>query len=381
MLDRLYKFFTSLKLTVVLLGLGLVLVFWGTLAQVHLGLYKAQNDFFRSFFVYWQPEGSGARIPVFPGGYLVGAVLLVNLFAAHLRYYKPGLKKLGIAMIHIGVVLLLVGQLLTDLLSTECSMFIRNGERKNFAESNSRVELAIVDVSGTDADKVVAVSDSRLRMAGDITHPELPFTVKVLKYMGNSAISETQTNGYTPIPATVGIGANAFWQEFAHVTAMDERDMPSALVELSAGTASLGKYLVSLYLLRPQTFEHAGRSYTMALRPERFYKPFSLHLLEFRHDKYAGTDIPKNFSSRVRILRPETGEDREVVIYMNNPLRYEGETYYQAGFDRDDQGTRLQVVRNPGWLTPYFACVMVALGMMWQFCFHLFGFGRNGKSA
>jgi hypothetical protein len=291
------------------------------------------------------------------------------------------LKKLGIAMIHIGVVLLLVGQLLTDLLSTECSMFIRNGERKNFAESNSRVELAIVDVSGTDADKVVAVSDSRLRMAGDITHPELPFTVKVLKYMGNSAISETQTNGYTPIPATVGIGANAFWQEFAHVTAMDERDMPSALVELSAGTASLGKYLVSLYLLRPQTFEHAGRSYTMALRPERFYKPFSLHLLEFRHDKYAGTDIPKNFSSRVRILRPETGEDREVVIYMNNPLRYEGETYYQAGFDRDDQGTRLQVVRNPGWLTPYFACVMVALGMMWQFCFHLFGFGRNGKSA
>ena len=70
-----------------------------------------------------------------------------------------------------------------------------------------------------------------------------------------------------------------------------------------------------------------------------------------------------------------------MVIYMNNPLRYNGETYYQAGFDRDDQGTRLQVVRNPGWLAPYVACVMVALGMVWQFCVHLFGFGRNGKSA
>ena len=55
MLDRLVRFFTSLKLTVVLLGLGLVLVFWGTIAQVNLGLYKAQNEFFRSFFIFWQP--------------------------------------------------------------------------------------------------------------------------------------------------------------------------------------------------------------------------------------------------------------------------------------------------------------------------------------
>jgi hypothetical protein len=162
---------------------------------------------------------------------------------------------------------------------------------------------------------------------------------------------------------------------------MELRDMPSALVELFAGSESLGKYLVSYYLSRPARFTHAGRDYTLALRPERYYKPFSLQLVEFRHDRYAGTEIPKNFSSRVRLLHPEAGEDREVVIYMNNPLRYNGETYYQAGFDRDDQGTRLQVVRNPGWATPYVACVMVAFGMVWQFCVHLFGFGRAGKAA
>ena len=95
---------------------------------------------------------------------------------------------------------------------------------------------------------------------------------------------------------------------------------------------------------------------------QRFYKPFSLHLVEFKHDRYPGTDIPKNFSSRVRLQRPDTGEDREVLIYMNNPLRYAGETFYQASFDRDDQGTILQVVRNPSWLTPYFSCVLVAPG-------------------
>ena len=58
LLDKTIAFFTSLRLTVVLLVLGLFLVFLGTLAQVDLGLYKAQNAFFRSFFVYW---GAGSR--------------------------------------------------------------------------------------------------------------------------------------------------------------------------------------------------------------------------------------------------------------------------------------------------------------------------------
>ena len=93
----------------------------------------------------------------------------------------------------------------------------------------------------------------------------------------------------------------------------------------------------------------------MLLRPTRFYKPFNLHLVEFKHDVYPGTEIPKNFSSRVRLRRSDTGEDREVLISMNNPLRYNGETYYQASFDQDDQGTILQVVHNPSWLAPYFS--------------------------
>ena len=45
--DYLIRFFSSLRLTVVCLGLGILLVFLGTLAQVDLGLYKAQNEFFR----------------------------------------------------------------------------------------------------------------------------------------------------------------------------------------------------------------------------------------------------------------------------------------------------------------------------------------------
>src|ERR1700716_1461223 len=100
-LDRVINFFTSLKLTVACLTIGLVLVFVGTLAQADLGLYKAQNEFFRSFFIYWTPKGASWRIPVFPGGYLVGGILLINLITAHIHRFKLTRKKIGIWMIHV----------------------------------------------------------------------------------------------------------------------------------------------------------------------------------------------------------------------------------------------------------------------------------------
>jgi hypothetical protein len=311
----------------------------------------------------------------------VGGVLLINLFAAHFRYYQPGKKKWGIVLIHFGVMLLLVGQLLTDVLSTESMLHLRHGDTKNYSVASSQYELVLVDTTEAKTDKVVAIPERRLRKHETIKHPEMPFTMRVMTYYPNSALSERPATGFTKIETTAGFGGGAYWQELPHVTQMDRRDVPSGIVELSGKEGMLGTFLVSAHLTSPQVFRYEGRSYQLALRQARYYKPFSIQLLEFRHDKYPGTEIPKNFSSRVRLLRPETGEDREVLIYMNNPLRYEGETYYQASFDTDNQGTILQVVSNPSWLTPYFSCVIVGIGLLMQFAQHLIGFATKRKSS
>jgi hypothetical protein len=381
MIDRVVKFFTSLRLTVVLLALGLILVFWGTIAQVNLGLYKAQNDFFRSFFIYWTPLGYGLRLPIFPGGYLIGALLLVNLFAAHFRYYQPGKKQYGIVLIHVGVMLLLVGQLLTDVFSTESMMHLRNGETKNYSEASSHYELTVVDATEAATDKVIAIPGQRLVERQDINHPEMPFTIRVKTFYSNSSLSEKSAPGYAEVQTTAGFGSNIWWKSLPHETETDRRDIPSGIVELLTPQGSLGSYLVSAFLTGSQELTHNGRQYQLSLRPVRVYKPFSLHLVEFKHDKYPGTDIPKNFSSRVRLQRSDTGEDREVLIYMNNPLRYAGETYYQASFDTDNQGTVLQVVHNPSWLTPYFSCVLVGIGLLLQFFSHIFNFAATRKAS
>src|SRR5208283_5017973 len=374
MLHSLYKFFSSLKLTVACLMLGCVIVFWGTIAQVHLGLYKAQNEFFRSLIVYWTPNGSGLHIPVFPGGYLIGTVLLINLFVAHFRYYQPGKRKIGIVLIHFGVVLLLVGQMLTDFLSRESALHFRIGETKNYSEAERAFELAVLDTSDRDSDKVVAIPCSLLVRRGEVGDSEMPFTVRMKTFYANSLLEQQAQPGYEPVKTTAGTGSGLWWREVPRETEMNRTDMPSATVEILAPQGSLGTFLVSAWLDQPQSFTCNGRAYELLLRQERYYLPFSLHLIEFRHDKYPGTDIPKNFSSRVRLQNLENGEDREVRIFMNNPLRYAGETFYQASFDPDDHGSVLQVVHNPGWLTPYLACVLVAVGLLIQFLSHLIPF-------
>jgi hypothetical protein len=76
-------------------------------------------------------------------------------------------------------------------------------------------------------------------------------------------------------------------------------------------------------------------------------------------------------------VNPSKNEDREVEIFMNNPLRYDGMAFYQASFEPGDTVTVLQVVKNPSWLTPYLACLMVGLGLTVQFMIHLVEFTRK----
>ncbi len=380
-LDSFIKLFTSIRLTVALLVLGMVLVFWGTLAQVQLGLYQAQNEFFRSFVVFWQPKGFALKVPIFPGGYLLSGLLLINLFAAHFRYYRSTKKKIGILLIHLGIVLLLAGQFLTDFLSSESVMHIRAGSSVNYSESLNNYELAVIDTTDKDSNTEVAIPAQLLDGRGEIRRPELPFTIRVQTYYHNSAVTEKAEPGYEEVKTSVGVGSGIWWRNLPRESTTQKRDTPSAMVELGTPQGSLGSLLVSGFL-HPQEFTLNNRTYQLALRPQRFYKPFSLHLIEFKFDRYPGTEIPKNFSSRVRLQRPQTGEDRELLIYMNNPLRYAGETFYQADWDHEDEkGTILQVVRNPGWLTPYLACALVGGGLVTQFMIHLVGFATKRKVA
>ena len=370
----------SLKFTVVLLVFSMVLIFAATLDQVNLGIWAVQEKYFRSFVVYTQVGPLSA--PVFPGGYTVGGLLLLNLVAAHVHRFTFTRRKAGIFLTHLGLIVLLLGELLSGLWQEDYHLRLNEGETKNYAESFKFHELVVIDATDAAFDDVVAIPEQRLSRKAAVQHPKLPFRVVVKSYYPNSAL-HLRTAGAAPIAgeqapqANVGVGDHVTASPLPITYRQDERNVPSAIVELAGPEGALGTYLVSGHLPALQTFTEGGRTWKIALRVQRAYQPFSLSLLKFSHDRYAGTEIPKNFSSRLHLETPDGRDDREVLIYMNNPLRHGGFTFYQAGFENNDQTTILQVVRNPSWMIPYIACALMTLGLTVQFGYHLVGFVRK----
>lgn len=385
MWHRFFDFVSSLKLTVICLCLAIVLVFAGTMAQVNFGIHEVQHRYFQSLIVWWPSGSEGLRIPVFPGGHLIAGVLLVNLIAAHARRFRWTWSKLGIQLTHAGLIVMLAGVLLTDLLSVESFMRLAPGETKNYSEDPRAMELVVVDESDKEIDQVTAIPEATLKQTASIKNESLPFRIIVRRFYQNSRFQRLDKAGQNAVAAaTKGVGAEIAVSEIPKATAQNERDLQSVVIEVIPNPAdgktdppSLGTWLVSDQLGAPQTFSCAGKTWRLQMRPARYYKPYSLTLLKFTHERYPGTQIAKNFASRAVLADPELNENREVLIYMNHPLRYRGETFFQSGFEQNDTVTILQDVYNPSFIAPYVACVIVAAGLLFQFGYHFVGFLRK----
>jgi ABC-type transport system involved in cytochrome c biogenesis permease subunit len=400
----------SLRITVVLFALAIVLIFAGTWAQIDHGIWEVQHRYFHSLFCWidfklflprtppdyasMSPLAAGMLRPMlgflshfgFPmlGGYLLGLAILINLLAAHAIRFKFTWKRSGILLIHFGLILLIAGEALTSVFATEGQMVIEEGQASSFTQDIRTNELAVIDTSPADHDNVVAIGASRLVHKGIITHPNLPFSIRVDEYFPNSQVlGPFQAGAKKDVRATAGIGAQRQMTVEARrqVTGAEAQtvDTPSAYVTLLKNGQSLGTYLVSIFLGEPQAVSVDGREYLLDLRFARDYKPFTITLHKFSFDRYTGTNVAKNYSSRVHLSDPSHHEDRDLTIWMNHPLRYAGYTFFQADFNHDtEKGTVLQVVSNPSWTLPYVACILGGLGLVIHFGMHLLAFlGRQ----
>jgi hypothetical protein len=244
MLRRLVDLITSLKLTIACLAAAMALIFAGTLAQVHLGIHEAQQRYFQSLFVWWPPESRGFKIPIFPGGHLIGAVLLVNLVAAHAKRFHWAWRKLGIHLTHAGLIIMLAGGLFTDLFAVESHMRLSQGDTKNYSEDPRLMELAVIDTADPEFDQVTAIPEALLRRKRSIEHPSLPFQIVVQNFFQNSQLQMAgeSAGGAQPI-ANQGPGAQIVVRSVPRATGVEDRDAPAAAVEIvpidfATGTAA-----------------------------------------------------------------------------------------------------------------------------------------------
>ncbi|MEX0611086.1 MAG: cytochrome c biogenesis protein CcsA, partial [Pirellulales bacterium] len=373
--DLLWQFFRGLLALVVLAGAYSLVFFGRRMRSTEWSVFLAL-DLLLAALAIWllvNPEArldnSGIRILwQLIKGTAAGVVLLVGC----VMVFR---KRAGIVLLHGGIALMMLSELLTGMSAEESRMAISEGQTVNYSDDIRTSELAVIDRSPANHDRVTVVPASLLVEnvgAGEsIDHADLPFKIQVHRWLQNSQLRGPSANEANP--ATAGFGQQQVADPVRPATGVGEDaqkvDFPSAYIELISKEdgKSLGTYLTSQWL-RDQPVEVAGRKFDLALRFKRIYHPYSLTLKDFRFDRYTGTNTAKNFSSQVVFKDPRHNIDREVLIWMNNPLRYSGATFYQSSFDETtERGTVLQVVTNPSWMTPYVACMLVATGMLAHF--------------
>jgi hypothetical protein len=386
----------------------MILIFVATLEQVRIGIRGALAEYFESFFGIWYyPEKFWGgeflhEIPLpIPGGYLLGGLLIINLSAAYIVRFQWTGKKVGIQLIHLGIILLLVGQLVTQAIQEESRMQINKGEKSNFIERFHGVELAFRDVTDSVEEQVVTIPQKLLENGGILKDQSLPFTIKVHHFGVNCNFDFVDPNKPKSeivelVNRGVGKSANLNVIEKEEDFSSEGANFGYLVLELLDQGKSLGKWLTiahpagnevwpqispKLSDMSFQSIRHDGKLWGITLRQQREYLPFAIELLDIENEFYQGTEIPFNFESDVN-LHLEGNQTRRALVYMNTPLRHGGLTFYQYQMNDAANYSVFQVINNPSWLIPYIACILVSIGMVWQFSFHLVKFLRkNSKST
>ena len=356
----------SIKLTVVLLAILMVLTFWGTLYQVENGLFAAQQKFFTSWVVWVL-----GVIP-FPGGKLTLAVFMVNLLGYMLNMLAFQPLRPGILMIHAGLLIMLIGGAVTHYYGEESYLSLWEGESSNVVNSYHEWEVAVWKTEGP-IREVYAIDAYDLQPGEQLKFDPLPITVEVERYHGNARAYQSKTNK-PPHRSSQNISRI----EAAPPEKEPSQNVAAGIFTVNAPGMETEKVLLFGEDTAPILIMVGEDEYALGLRHKRRPMPMLVTLLDFKKQLHPGTETAKSFSSLVEVQMD--GIDRELTISMNKPLRHRGYTLYQQSYRETPEGAEsstFAVARNYGRLLPYVSTGIVVLGMIWHFVAMLIKFARR----
>ncbi len=368
------KLLSSPRITVACLFLLFILTFWGTIAQVQQGLYAAQDRFFNSFFFL-----AAGFIP-FPGAQLVLWVFFINLICMMVLTWKKYIQweNAGLLITHVGIILYFIAAFMIFHVSQESNVRLAQGEGTNVSSSYQDWELAYWTDDGNDTYRttskevrlkpferqVTAFDTKGFKPGFQIPFEDKNFTLTVTAFYLNSDAFNDTAAGKNPSTLNVS-GITLLTQK--PVDKEREQNVEGGVFDLKADNKS---YSLILYGAETQAtpVPVPGKNYYFILRHKSFPLPFTIRLDHFKAEFHPGTDMAKSYESLVTIT---TGSlERQVRIYMNNPLRYKDYTVYQASYDTDSTGRQysiLAVVKNFARVLPYIACFVVFFGLALHF--------------
>lgn len=103
--------------------------------------------------------------------------------------------------------------------------------------------------------------------------------------------------------------------------------------------------------------------------------PFSVQLEKFTIGRDPGTNNPASFTSDVIVSQEGVFLHKEASIYMNNPLKWGGYTFYQSSYQENPGQPTLSILSvglDPGRPAKYIGSMLVILGTAILFYFNTF---------
>ena len=373
--NKIIKSFSSVKVAVVCLILLFILTYWGTIAQVHQGLYIAQERFFESFFFL-----ALGFIP-FPGAQLVMWVLFTSLVCVALTRLVYKWRNIGIVIIHFGLMLFLVSGYIVLHSSQESSLTLFEGQSSNVSTAYHNWEIAVWE-AGKDKDplqysrEVTAIDAGGLKAGQEVGLDQMGFKLTVKDFYRNCLAYSG------PMDAKKILSASGIQRlQPADLEKEPEKNTPGGIFTVQPEEGESFDVILYGNEETPFSFDAGGKSYTIMLRQARYQLPFQLKLIDFMMEQYPGTDTPRSFKSQVAINSNNAW--REKLISMNNPLRDKEFTLYQSSYSIDkigNQASTLSVVKNSGRILPYVATFVTFAGLMIHFIMMAFTSKRKFES-
>ncbi len=322
----------------------MLLLVLGTVAQKDLGLYAAQAKYFSSWILWWGP------FPL-PGAYVTLGAITICLLAKFLLYSPWRLAQSGTILTHLGVLVLMIGGMVTAATQEEGFLPLREEQSGNMMSSYHDRVLRI-EKDGT------VFTDIPYAMLIKGAALDLPFPVKIETLCRNCRpVATTDTEGRKGLAGTIELREGEAEKE-------DEANLSGATLAVSGMDEQDGKYVVMEEIPHKPEITFEGSTYAFSMGRAQQELPFTLTLQKFSRDMHPGTDVPSGFSSAVMVRDGDV--EWPYVIRMNEPLRYKGYTFYQSSFSirPDGEYSILSVVRNKGRIFPYLASAIIFAGLL-----------------
>lgn len=378
---RVFDFLSGFGLATVLLLLLGVLTWFATLEQIDNGLYPTLNKYFDWRSVVILPELNGKMVPLpLPGGYWTGVVLLINLTLGGVIRIRKGWKHVGNLIAHLGIIFMLVAGGVAHHFSERGNMAVREGESNNTAEDYFEYVVEVAEIKDGKPENVHVIRGPQINDLTDgnsrlFRFPNLPFDLEIAGFFRNAvpvAITERA-------PAQGERVADGYYLMTKPDEINAEANTAACYVRVARRDGTKGEpFIVAGASFHPFTVRDGERIFTVDMRKRLWPMPFTVRLDHFTADFHPGTMKPSKFVSR--ITRIEDGSEAKVTIQMNEPMRYEGLTFFQASYGPPGAGPGQQmysvfeIVRNPADKWPEYSLYVVTFGMLITFLTRFFSY-------